>query len=284
MTAPMVFCADPLRPRQVDEHFAAQADAVRAAGGRVALIDHDALLSSDTTAAVRRVPADLGPVFYRGWMIPTGHYDELAAALADRGAELLTSADAYRRAHELPGWYPTFAAVTPASAWSAGVTAPEVPAARGPAIVKDFVKSRKHEWDEACYVPDLADAAGLRRVVDTFVERQDDSLAGGVVIRVFEQFTGGEARVWWLDGEPIVVGPHPDTPAVAPDPDLAAVQPLVKALDCPFVTTDLARRTDGRWRVVEVGDGQVSDLPSTVDPARVMVPLLEYTESVGGRR
>jgi len=24
---------------------------------------------------------------------------------------------------------------------------------------------------------------------------------------------------------------------------------------------------DGAWRVVEVGDGQVSDLPSSVDPA-----------------
>jgi hypothetical protein len=24
------------------------------------------------------------------------------------------------------------------------------PLRRGPAVVKDFVKSRKHEWDEAC--------------------------------------------------------------------------------------------------------------------------------------
>lgn len=23
----------------------------------------------------------------------------------------------------------------------------------GPYIVKDYVKSRKHEWDEACYIP-----------------------------------------------------------------------------------------------------------------------------------
>jgi len=29
----------------------------------------------------------------------------------------------------------------------------------GPAIVKDYVKSRKHEWDEACFIPDLADLA-----------------------------------------------------------------------------------------------------------------------------
>ena len=123
MSASMLFCADVLRPRQVDEHFAAQADVVRAAGARVALVDHDALLRGDTTEAVRRVPADLGPVWYRGWMVPAGAYDGLAAALAGRGAELLTSPDDYRRAHELPGWYDTFAPVTPASTWSTGPAA-----------------------------------------------------------------------------------------------------------------------------------------------------------------
>ncbi|WP_446220731.1 ATP-grasp domain-containing protein [Micromonospora sp. IBHARD004] len=33
------------------------------------------------------------------------------------------------------------------------------------------------------------------------------------------------------------------------------------ALDLPLVTADLALRADGVWRVVEVGDGQVSDRP-----------------------
>jgi hypothetical protein len=61
-------------------------------------------------------------------------------------------------------------------------------------------------------VPDLTDIAALERVVSTFVARQDESLAGGVVVRAFEEFTSGEARVWWRDGVPVLVGPHPDTP------------------------------------------------------------------------
>ena len=32
------------------------------------------------------------------------------------------------------------------------------------------------------------------------------------------------------------------------------------------MTVDLALRTDGVWRVIELGDGQVSDRPGTVDP------------------
>ncbi|MFD0528379.1 ATP-grasp domain-containing protein [Kitasatospora arboriphila] len=46
-------------------------------------------------------------------------------------------------------------------------------------------------------------------------------------------------------------------------------------LGCRFVTTDLARRADGAgWRVVEVGDGQVSDLPRGADAASLYAALL----------
>lgn len=288
MPARVLFCADPLRPRRVDEHFAAEADAVREAGGTVGLIDHDALLRGDADAAVARVPRDLGPAWYRGWMIPAARYRELAAALTARGAGLLVSPDDYRRAHELPGWYEVFAAVTPRSVWrGAGpgqppstedIAALVAPLGTGAGIVKDFVKSRKHEWYEACYLPDLGDTPAVQRVIGRFVELRDGDLAGGVVVRAFEPFVAsgpdaGEARVWWLDGEPLIVGAHPDSPDRLPAPDLAAVRPLVGALGCRFVTTDVARRVDGAWRVVEVGDGQVSDRPSTVDPARLVAGL-----------
>lgn len=290
MAAPTLFCNDPLHARRVDAHFAPEADAARAAGGLVALVDHDALVHGDTEAAVRRVPVDLGPAWYRGWMIPAGHYQELSQALAARGCSLLVSPSDYRHAHELPDWYPIFADVTPPSVWmpTEPGAAPSVdelaalvaPLGTGPAVVKDYVKSRKHEWDEACYLPDLTDIAVVHRVVRQFVRLQEDSLTGGIVIRAFEPFVTsgpdtGEARVWWLDSEPILVGGHPDTPGRQPQPDLAHIRPLVAALGCRFVTTDVARRTDGAWRVVEVGDGQVSDLPRAVDPAAVIGPLVD---------
>jgi len=67
----VLFCADPLTPGRVDAHFAPQAAVVRDLGGAVALIDHDALLAEDLQSAVRKVPRDAGPVWYRGWMIPS---------------------------------------------------------------------------------------------------------------------------------------------------------------------------------------------------------------------
>ncbi|MGP8297020.1 GNAT family N-acetyltransferase [Streptomyces inhibens] len=277
----------PRRPRE-DPHFAAEAAAARAAGAATAVLDHEALLAGDAERAVSRVPREAGPVWYRGWMLPAGRYAELAAALAARGCRLLTSPAAYRTAHELPGWYETFRALTPQSGWlPCAPGRPPEPAALArlaapfddrPLVVKDWVKSRKHEWEEAAYVPDAADTARLASVVGRFLALQEEFLTGGVVLRAFEQFAAvGEARVWWVDGEPALIGPHPDTPGLRPAPDLTHVAPVVRELGLRFVTTDLALREDGVWRVVEVGDGQVSGLPVGADHR----PLFEALVTAG---
>ncbi|GAA1188223.1 ATP-grasp domain-containing protein [Kitasatospora gansuensis] len=282
--------ADPLTPGRPDPHYLPEARRVEELSGGFVLLDHDALLAGDVRAAVRRVPAGGGPLWYRGWMVPVPAYAALAEALAERGRPLLTSPASYADAHELPGWYPVFEGCTPDSVWVPGLAGPTpeqlAEAARqlgghGPAIVKDYVKSRKHEWAEACYVPELGDRAGLARVVGRFVELQGEFLTGGVVLRRFEEFrkdTSGravEARVWWLDGEPVLVGPHPDCPDADVRPELDGIRQLVRALGCRFVTTDLAQAADGgAWRVVEVGDGQVSDLPRGADLGRLLSSLL----------
>ncbi|MEE1785835.1 ATP-grasp domain-containing protein [Streptomyces sp. SP17BM10] len=307
----IIFPADPLNPGRPDPHFAWEARLVRESGGEHHLVDHDALLAGRAVEAVRRVPKDGGPLWYRGWMMPSRDYAAFAAALSARGGNLLTSAAGYAAAHELPGWYGVFEGSTPPSVWipSTGGAADSATAAgpgreeladavarlggRGPAIVKDYVKSRKHEWHEACYVPELADLDAVGRVVARFVELQGEFLAGGVVLRRYEEFqrasapgragavagAGGsrpvEARVWWLDGEPVLVGPHPDAPHAEVDPDLTGVRSLVRTLGCRFVTTDLASRADGSgWRVVEVGDGQVSDLPHGIDATGLLTSLI----------
>ncbi|RKE19145.1 ATP-grasp domain-containing protein [Streptomyces sp. TLI_171] len=293
----VILPSDPLFARRVDPHFAWEAGLIRAAGGSHVLLDHDALLAGDVETAVGRVPPGSGPLWYRGWMIPVARYAALAETLADRGCSLRTGPVEYATAHELPGWYRTFEPLTPASTWLPGTewdraalaAAAEQLGGRGAAVVKDYVKSRKHEWAEACYVPDLADLDALERVVSRFAELQGDFLAGGLVLRRFEPFVRAadgrteEARVWWLDGEPVLVGPHPDCPASRVSPELSAVRPLVRQLGCRFVTTDLARRAggdrlssaDGEWRVVEVGDGQVSELPSGVDVEPLFRALLD---------
>jgi hypothetical protein len=264
---------DPLAPRRADEHFAPEAAAAAELGVPVALVDHDELTTAepDLARAVRGVPADTDAV-YRGWMLRAEQYAAMAGALEARGVRLRTSPEQYRTAHELPGWYAALADVTPESRWDTDGAVGWL--GSGAAVLRDHTKSLKHSWAEACFVPDVTDTAAAQRVVARFRELRGEDLVGSVVVRRFEDFAGPEARTWWVDGRCALVTAHPDTPGDLPaDPDLELAAPGVDALGLPFVTVDLVRRADGRWRVVELGDGQVSDRPSSTPPAELLAAL-----------
>ena len=278
----MLLPGDVLRPRRPDDHFAPEAAAAREAGWTVALVDHDALAGGGPAeAAVSRVPAGDGAV-YRGWMLTAGQYAAMAGALTGRGVTLRTSPEQYRRAHELPGWCADLAAFTPATAWTSGDDRAAFDRARadlggGPAVLRDWTKSMKHYWDEAVYIPDLADAGAAWRVASRLRELRGDDFTGGFVLRRFEHFTGAEVRTWWVDGQCRLAGAHPDTPDETPPAGFAvgALTPVIAGLGLPFVTVDLALRTDGVWRVIEVGDGQVSDRPVSIDAGTFVAALAE---------
>jgi len=264
--------SDPLNPRKVDTHFQPQA----VAADSVARVDHDALVRRSYAEGVRGVPADEDAV-YRGWMLTAPQYAGMAEALRERGTTLRTSPSEYLTAHELPGWYDALASMTPFSVWTEGLEGLDTACSRlghGPAVLRDYVKSMKHYWHEAAYIPDVADRGAVRRVAERFLELREDSFVGGFVLRRFEEFTGPEARTWWIGGRCALVTAHPDTPDELPAAvDVLELEPLVAGLALPFVTVDLVRRSDGRWRVVELGDGQVSDWPSSADPATLINAL-----------
>lgn len=273
---------DVLRPRRPEEHFAAEARAAAELGVQVALVDHDGLCEPDGAgAAVARVPADAGAAVYRGWMLRASQYAAFARALAGRGVTLRTSPDHYQRGHEFPGWYPALASVTPRSAWTRGDLQDDFTRAcaelgPGAAVLRDYVKSMKHYWDEAAFIPDLSDTSAAWKVAARFRELREDEFTGGFVVRRYEHFSSAEARTWWVDGTCALVTAHPDSPDDLPpaglDPEPFA--PLIAALGLPFVTADLVRRGDGTWRVVEVGDGQVSDRPASAPPADFVSAVL----------
>ena len=284
----ILFCSDMLTPRAVDLAYGTEHEAAQRAGFATALLNYERLVSDeDAIRAMPRAPlADLPmPIIYRGWMLPAAAYARLAEAVAGGGGELLTTPERYRATHELPGWYHLLADVTPQTVWMplAPGSAPDVaallallaPFGHGPVLLKDFVKSRKDEWLEACFIPSASDTAAVERVVTTFVERQGDGLAGGLVFRAFEPFAaapgagpGGrprtvEARCWFLDGR--CVATSSAWSDAATQPPLQWCEELAARVPGRFFTMDVAQRADGIWRVIELGDGQVAGLPEEVD-------------------
>jgi hypothetical protein len=143
-------------------------------------------------------------------------------------------------------------------------------------VLRDYVKSMKHYWHEAAYIPDVANSAAAWKVAARFRELRDEEFTGGFVLRRFEQFTSAEVRTWWVNGACRLATSHPDTPGNAPPEnlDLSAFTPLISSLGLPFVTADLARRDDGTWRLIELGDGQVSDRPATTEGGSFLDAIL----------
>jgi hypothetical protein len=139
------------------------------------------------------------------------------------------------------------------------------------------VKSRKHEWAEACYIPSAADREAVARVSGRFLELQGDELQGGLVFRAFEALrTAGvhpqsgmplaiEYRAVIFDGRPLCLAPYWEGVAAVTLPDLAPFAELIAGIPSRFFTLDLGQRADGRWRIIELGDAQVAGLPPGVD-------------------
>lgn len=260
----------PMMPKEVDDHFQREADAGKSLGLDVLRVDFDALLQGELLLSGRQ---EEGTALYRGWMMPTGIYRLFETGLAERGIVLKTDSLAYETAHMLPGWYPILAGLTPESWYGDTISQAEYPA-----ILKDHVKSLKHLWDSACFVPD---AEAFSSVSEEFLRVRAEQLQGGIVLRrYFPDLTGLEVRSWWYGGDLITTTQHPD----APDAELKRipenlVEEIAERLEegglKSFVSVDLAERENNEWTVIEAGDGQVSDLPENIDAEKFYTKLLD---------
>ncbi|MBV9790608.1 MAG: ATP-grasp domain-containing protein [Chloroflexi bacterium] len=286
----LVFCAAPFAPTLPDSAYADEVTAARAAGFDTVLIDFEALVNDrDVRAAVRRVqPSDQPtPALYRGWMLKPALYAELYDALQDRGLLLINDPAAYQHCHYLPESYPIIAPHTPRTVvlpLTPNAPLPDLapllqPFGDRPLIVKDYVKSRKHEWHEACFIPSAADQAAVRRVVQRFVELQGDDLNAGLVFREFvalqplaQHSKSGmpltqEFRLWFVDGQRIFSSQYWEEGTYTTWAPIDLFAEVARQVQSRFFTMDVARTLDGGWLIVELGDGQVAGLPETADAA-----------------
>lgn len=284
----LIFCCDPLNPRQPDPGFGREVAAAECLGLEFSLIDFESLAAADADQATRRVPTQstnrLG--IYRGWMLKPKQYHSLYVELKAKGIQLISDPTAYRHCHYLPDSYSKIEAHTPRSVWMTIGGQPSLHQIMAllkrfgdrPIIIKDFVKSRKHEWNEACFIPSANDPTAVERVVARFIELQEDDLNEGLVFREFVEFEPlaqhsksgmpliKEFRLFFLDGEPIFSTEYwgqGDYQGIAPPVERFAA--IGRTIESRFFTMDVGKRKDGEWMIVELGDGQVAGLPDNAD-------------------
>ena len=297
----ILFCSEPFEPRQVDSCFEAEAQAARRAGFEVALCNYERLVRGESPFGLRGVHLHQSAwTLYRGWMLSPNDYDRLATASRERGMRFVQDARAYRAGHHLPESYAALEGHTARTVWVAAhhdgleERVREVLSGFGstPVVVKDYVKSEKHHWEEACYIPDASDLARAMEVTRRFLELRGDALEGGLVYREFLELRSAghhavsgmpqyeEYRVFLYDGDVLAVTPYWDGQSAAhvDEVPLAWCKRLASKVPSRFLAMDVARRSDGEWVVMELGDGQVSGLPDAMDVQRFYDDLMTLSQ------
>jgi hypothetical protein len=253
-TMHFLYPADMLKPRLPDELFREEANAMQAAGHLVSLVDMETFAVSLKTA---ETPAgQASKVVYRGWMLKPAEFQRLLESVEQQGAKACTSREQYLATHYLPNWYPLLADLTPKTV----ILDPMVDLV--PILkqlgwerffIKDYVKSLKTAGGSVIDQPEE-----IGRVM-TEMKKYRGEIEGGLCVRRYEEFEpNSEIRFFVLGGVCYGSDMHSAIPPL--------VQECARRLSSPFFSVDVATRTDGRERIVEVGDGQVSDLVGwTVD-------------------
>ncbi len=298
MPPTLLFPSDPRGLNAPDPTFAAEHEAARSVGFACLRFDLEALTRGDVARALRRVPDGSGAeVLHRGWMMPPERYRALHDALRERAWAPLVSPWGYEQAHHLPRAYPLLAGLTAPTAWIEGrdlTLAREAALSLGPGalLVKDHVKSAKHRWEEACFIPDARDRERFERVVRAFLEERGERFERGLVfrralpLRLLRRDPRGtpvhdEQRMFFARGELLLPGYYPE---VRDEPErFGPILEAARRFESPFLSVDVARLDDGGVRVVEVGDGGVSGLPPTLDEREFFAALFEALDAPSGR-
>jgi hypothetical protein len=297
----IVFGSHPFEPRKPDPAFEAEFEAA----GRCGLIRHvvsmESLFEERNPARATRWISRLEPAseaLYRGWMLSKPKYAELHNALREVGISLVNSPEQYAACHYLPESYPLIQGLTPKSVWfELSGTLNEAPLrealaafGRAPVIVKDYVKSQKHYWDTACFIPDASDFTHAKQVVVTFLKLQGSDLNRGLVFREFFELEGAgkhgksgmplsrEVRLFYLRGQRLLCADYWNAAIALPsEEELRPFDAMAKEIPSNCFSMDLAKRRNGPWIVMELGDGQVAGLPEGLDPAEFFAAVKSAT-------
>ena len=269
-----LFCNHPLYSKKVDEDYQSE---YQEAGAEYAcaLFSYEDLERGKLSLYGEEIS---GLTIYRGWMMKPEMYRLFYKLLRERDIILINSPEEYEKYHLLPGWYSDFADVTPFSVWeNEGLIENILPyfeKLEGPYIVKDYVKSRKHEWYDACFIEDISNVVNTSKIITNFLNRQGETLTGGIVLRKFENLERNgyheksgmplseEYRVFIYAGQIMMIDDywHKDGNVKLSDTEKLWLESMASKVKSNFISMDVARKDSGELIIMELGDGQVSGL------------------------
>lgn len=279
----IIFPKHPLYKR-VDDEFKAEMEAARKYFD-VGLVDLSDL-SIQTNSSE--------PILYRGWMLNQLEYHTFQKVAEKRGLCLLTSTDDYLFCHYLPRNYRVIAPVTAKTMWFNTTDIDDIyPVLFGSfggkaLILKDYVKSEKHYWNEACFIKENATREEMSRIIKNFLKLRGNRFTMGLVFREFMPLKGTgefdkggmpishETRWFFHKHQPMFNQMYLGE-WYGELPVIDSFLPILNQVRSDFFSVDFAQTETGEWKIIELGDGQVAGLPKGTSE-EAFYRALKYSE------
>ncbi|MBD2504615.1 ATP-grasp domain-containing protein [Anabaena azotica] len=243
-----LFPSDYFNPKKADTAYLEQVACMQNAGFETRVISLESLGSG--SSKIIPVPTPNSKVVYRGWMLTPGDYELLVSVVESSGASVLTSLAEYLATHYLINWYGLITDLTPETKFYSLDDDLENQLNQlgwNGFFIKDYVKSLKTSVGSIINQPEQI------KTVVAQMQKFRGTIEGGICVRRIEDFVREtEKRYFVLSGKPFAASPDEEIPEI--------VFECAKRIESQFFSVDVVERSDGIKRIVEIGDGQVSDI------------------------
>jgi hypothetical protein len=241
----LLYPSNPFEKKKPDEAYEEEFDAAQLAGLSCSLYSAEDFELGEFKP--RPLITENEEVLYRGWMLTPDSYAQLRSAVERKGGKMLTSLKQYRYCHYLPEWYAACEDVTPKTVFfakDADFASALANQGWSAYFVKDYVKSlTTQRGSVAKTVEEIPE-------IVTLIEKFRGQVEGGVCVRQFEELSSESEERYFVFKQK----------AFARDgmiPEI--VERIAARIDSPFFSVDIVLAADGVPRLIELGDGQVSD-------------------------
>ncbi len=285
----IIFCDNGFSSTEVDEIYNDEfKSAKNIEAYNVSLISFEELTQGNLNTALKGIKKsekkEIG--IYRGWMLKPNQYTDFYNSLLEKNIQLINSPDEYKFCHYLPESYDVIKGYTPKTTYKVLKSSFDITDfseqlkvfGDQSILIKDYVKSQKHYWNEACFIPNASDQSQVESVVRKFIELQGSDLNEGLVFREFvelEELSSHsksgmpltkEFRLFIKNNKIISVFKYWDEGDYQNvEPILEEFESVIPKIKSNFFTMDIAKKKNGKWIIVELGDAQVAGLPDNAN-------------------
>lgn len=285
----ILFCESALETNKVDEDFEDQFISAKENGFGTIMFNFEDLTSSDSSSvATKRIRANdkLVNVIYRGWMLTPKQYSILYHDLLSKNYQLINTVQQYQNCHYLPDSLKFIEEKTPKTVFEKFDSDNSIDRliekskifGQKPIILKDYVKSEKHDWETACFIPDASNSDRFKKTIHKLIELRGKQLNEGIVAREFVDLNGltihsksgmpltEEYRLFFFNKKLVGIYDYwEEGEYKLSKPDTTEFEDIAKGVESNFFSMDIARQKNGELIIIELGDGQVAGLPDKTD-------------------